>query len=265
MLTSLDDTPWHQLPTTFDHVGTSDPRFFDRLWFAASDRVGASGPAVHDRRVPEHERRRRRVRRHRRRAPAQPARVTPAAPGVRDGLRAAAHRGRRAVRPPPPARRRQRPRRAGRARLEGVARRPGGAPALQAPVGQGARGLQPLRPGRHLQRLASRSTASAASSTNGGRAATTPGGCVERVGITEPFTGEVAPQGAGLFAFLFYSTDAQAGHVQVVRGADGSRYLSAEAVSRATGEHGRAARTPTSPSPSSTTGGRDACARPPSM
>lgn len=34
MLTSLDDTLWHQLPTTFDHAGTSDPRFFDRYWFA---------------------------------------------------------------------------------------------------------------------------------------------------------------------------------------------------------------------------------------
>jgi hypothetical protein len=42
MLTSLDESPWHQLPTTFDHVGPSDPRFFDRLWFAASDRQGAS-------------------------------------------------------------------------------------------------------------------------------------------------------------------------------------------------------------------------------
>ena len=41
MLTELDDSVWHQLPTTFDHVGTSDPRFFDRLWFAASDRVGS--------------------------------------------------------------------------------------------------------------------------------------------------------------------------------------------------------------------------------
>lgn len=40
MLTPLDDSPWHQLPTTFDHAGTSDPRFFDRLWFAASDRRG---------------------------------------------------------------------------------------------------------------------------------------------------------------------------------------------------------------------------------
>lgn len=42
MLTPLDESPWHQLPTTFDHVATSDPRFFDRLWFAASDRRGES-------------------------------------------------------------------------------------------------------------------------------------------------------------------------------------------------------------------------------
>jgi hypothetical protein len=42
VLTPLDESPWHQFPTTFDHVGTSDPRFFDRLWFAASDRQGAS-------------------------------------------------------------------------------------------------------------------------------------------------------------------------------------------------------------------------------
>lgn len=40
MLTPMDDTLWHMLPTTFDHVGTSDPRFFDRYWFAASDPEG---------------------------------------------------------------------------------------------------------------------------------------------------------------------------------------------------------------------------------
>jgi hypothetical protein len=38
MLSPLDDTLWHQLPTTFDHVGTSDPRFFDRYWFACYSR-----------------------------------------------------------------------------------------------------------------------------------------------------------------------------------------------------------------------------------
>ena len=35
MLTSLDDSLRHQLSTTFDHVGSTDPRFFDRYWFAA--------------------------------------------------------------------------------------------------------------------------------------------------------------------------------------------------------------------------------------
>ncbi len=40
MLSALDDTLWHQLATTFDHVGTSDPRFFDRYWFAAYARDG---------------------------------------------------------------------------------------------------------------------------------------------------------------------------------------------------------------------------------
>lgn len=42
MLTTLDDTLWHQLPTTFDHVGTSDPRFFDRFWYACYAPDGSS-------------------------------------------------------------------------------------------------------------------------------------------------------------------------------------------------------------------------------
>lgn len=40
MLTEMDDTLWHQLPTTFDHVHTSDPRFYDRYWFAAYEPSG---------------------------------------------------------------------------------------------------------------------------------------------------------------------------------------------------------------------------------
>jgi hypothetical protein len=40
MLTGLDDSLWHQIPSTFDHVGTSDPRFFDRYWFAAYEPTG---------------------------------------------------------------------------------------------------------------------------------------------------------------------------------------------------------------------------------
>ena len=42
MLTDLDDTLWHQLPTTFDHVGTSDPRFYDRFWFAVYEPGGGA-------------------------------------------------------------------------------------------------------------------------------------------------------------------------------------------------------------------------------
>lgn len=44
MLTVLDESPWHQIASTFDHVGTSDPRFFDQVWFAAAD--PGSGRAV---------------------------------------------------------------------------------------------------------------------------------------------------------------------------------------------------------------------------
>jgi hypothetical protein len=40
VLTPADDTLWHQLPTTFDHVETSDPRFYDRYWFAAYEPTG---------------------------------------------------------------------------------------------------------------------------------------------------------------------------------------------------------------------------------
>lgn len=42
VLGKLDDTLWHQLATTFDHVGTSDPRFFDRFWFAVYDPNGTA-------------------------------------------------------------------------------------------------------------------------------------------------------------------------------------------------------------------------------
>lgn len=41
MLVHLDDSPWHQTSTTFDHVHTSDPRFFDRFWFSAAARDGS--------------------------------------------------------------------------------------------------------------------------------------------------------------------------------------------------------------------------------
>jgi hypothetical protein len=46
MLTPYDDFPIHQLPTTLDHVGTGDPRFFDRYWFIVYDEQGRVGLAV---------------------------------------------------------------------------------------------------------------------------------------------------------------------------------------------------------------------------
>ena len=45
MLSPLDETLHHQLATTFDHAGTSDPRFFDRYWFAIYDPQGTE-PAI---------------------------------------------------------------------------------------------------------------------------------------------------------------------------------------------------------------------------
>lgn len=46
MLTPYDDFPIHQLSTTLDHAGTSDPRFFDRYWFIVYDEQGRIGLAV---------------------------------------------------------------------------------------------------------------------------------------------------------------------------------------------------------------------------
>ncbi|MBI4299644.1 MAG: hypothetical protein HY677_00805 [Chloroflexi bacterium] len=40
MLISLDDTLLHQIPSTFDHAGSSDYRFFDRYWFSLFDTKG---------------------------------------------------------------------------------------------------------------------------------------------------------------------------------------------------------------------------------
>lgn len=42
MLNPLDDTMWHQIAEPFDTVGTSDHRFFDRMWFAATDPNGGT-------------------------------------------------------------------------------------------------------------------------------------------------------------------------------------------------------------------------------
>ncbi len=46
MLTKLDDTLRHQAATTFDHVISSDPRWFDRHWFCAYHPEGEVGIAT---------------------------------------------------------------------------------------------------------------------------------------------------------------------------------------------------------------------------
>jgi hypothetical protein len=60
-------------------------------------------------------------------------------------------------------------------------------------------------------------------------------GVRERVGVPEPFTGAVPAAGGSMFAFLFFSTDTHGGHVQVTR-RDGAHHLTAQIVDRTTGE-----------------------------
>ena len=40
MLTAQDDLIGHQLPTTYDHVGTSDPAWMERLWYTGHPKSG---------------------------------------------------------------------------------------------------------------------------------------------------------------------------------------------------------------------------------
>lgn len=40
MLTAQDDLIDHQLPTTYDHVGTSDPAWMERLWYTGHPKAG---------------------------------------------------------------------------------------------------------------------------------------------------------------------------------------------------------------------------------
>jgi hypothetical protein len=65
-------------------------------------------------------------------------------------------------------------------------------------------------------------------------------GVRERVGIPEPVTSASPPSAGGsLFAFLFYSTDAYGGHVQVAQRAGGPRAVTARITGREPGAEGR--------------------------
>jgi hypothetical protein len=236
MLTPLDDSLWHQLPTTFDHVGTSDPRFFDRLWFAASDRVGGGalqftmgvyqnmnvvdGGAVFISGGRQHNLRVSRTLRPHYTPDSGPLAIDVREPMKRIGLSVA-------------------PNATGvSAELEWIAADP----------------PQEERP--HFARLSGRiledysrydqiGTCEGWFEIEGERHAVDAWwacrdhswGVRERVGIPEPVTGPAAatPSGGGLFAFLFYSTPEFSGHVQVTRRAEGLNHSTVEIVDRGTG------------------------------
>lgn len=230
MLTEFDDSVWHQLPTTFDHVGTSDPRFFDRLWFAASDRRGGATlqftigvyqnmNVVDGGVVAIIDGRQHNLRVSRQLRPIYKTECGPLSVRVVEPFKHIRleidHDG-------------------FRGRLDW----------------QGA--LPPQEESQHFRRLAGRvledyarydqtGSCSGWLELEGRRVAVDDWwscrdhswGVRERVGIAEPRTGEFPPPVGGLFAFLFYSTSAYGGHVQVARGGDGTRYLSASILDAA--------------------------------
>jgi hypothetical protein len=239
MLTELDDSPWHQLPTTFDHVGTSDPRFFDRLWFAASDRQGHGalqftmgvyqnmnvvdggfvviiGGVQHNLRVS-------RQLRPRYESDCGPLRIDVRDPMKRIGLSIAPNES-------------------------------GVSGELEWTATDPAQEERPHYARSHGRILEDYSRYDQIGECSGwlevsGRRIEVDSwwscrdhswGVRERVGIPEPVTSPPAAGGAlggGLFAFLFYSTADHAGHVQVTRRPDvGSGHVTAEIVDRASGE-----------------------------
>lgn len=235
MLTELDDSVWHQLPTTFDHVGTSDPRFFDRLWFAASDREGGGalqftlgvyqnmnvvdgGFVVISEGVQRNVRVSRQLR-PRYESACEPLKVEIREPLRRIGLSVA-------------------PNASGvSAELEWTATDP---PQEERPH-------YARLSGRVLEDYSRYDQIGACSGwveIDGRRIEVDSWwscrdhswGIRERVGIPEPVTGPppVASTG-GLFAFLFYSTPEYAGHVQVTRRVDGLQHVTAEITERSSG------------------------------
>jgi hypothetical protein len=236
MLTTLDDSPWHQLPTTFDHVGTSDPRFFDRLWFAASDRVGGGalqftmgvyqnmnvvdGGVVFIADGRQHNLRVSRSLRPRYESQCGPLAIDVREPMKRIGLSVAPNASGISAElewlasDPPQEERPHYARLSGRV-LEDYSR--------YDQIGSCA-GWFDIEGQRHEVD----SWWSCRDHSWGVR---------ERVGIPEPVTGPpaAAAQGGGLFAFLFYSTPDHAGHVQVTRRAEGLNHSTVEIVDRATG------------------------------
>jgi hypothetical protein len=234
LLTPLDDTPWHQVPTTFDHVGTSDVRFFDRLWFAASDRRGGGAlqftigvyqnmNVVDGGFVVVHDGRQHNVRVSRQLRPTYDTSCGPLRIDVLEPLR----RIRLSVAP-----------------NEGTVHGELEWRGTFAP--QEERHHFNRSWGRILEDYARYDQIGELSGwlvVDGERIELDDWwgcrdhswGVRERVGVPEPYTGEVAPPGASMFAFLFFSTSTHGGHVQVTR-RDGADHLTAEIIDRETGE-----------------------------
>ena len=233
MLTPLDDSPWHQLPTTFDHVGSSDVRFFDRFWFSAANPgaaqtlqftigvyqnmnvVDGGFVVIHDGR--QHNLRVSRQLRPTYDTSCGPMRFDVIEPLQRIALTVSDNAG-------------------------GVA---GELEWTSSFTAQEERHHFVRQWGRVLEdysRYDQIGTVSGRLTIDG-----TPidvdswwacrdhsWGVRERVGIPEPFTGEVPQRTGSLFAFLFFSTDTHGGHIQVsVR--EGATHLTAAVVDRSTG------------------------------
>lgn len=234
MLTPMDDTLWHQLPTTFDHVGTSDPRFFDRYWFAASDPNGAGtlqftlgayqnmnvmdGGFVAIRSGRQHNVRVSRALRPRYEAACGPLRVEVVEPLER--VRLFVDPGSHGI----------------QAELEWIATLPAQEEASRFTRVRG----RIVEESRRFDQIG---TCNGWLSLAGGERVELDHwwatrdhswGVRERLGIEEPVTGPAAPPSAGsLFAFLFFSTDSLGGHVQLAQFSGRPDYFTTEIARRA--------------------------------
>jgi hypothetical protein len=233
VLTPLDDTPWHQLPTTFDHVGTSDPRFFDRLWFAASDPQGGSAlqftlgvyqnmNVVDGGFVAVFDGRQHNLRVSRQLRPGYDVAVGP----LRIDVVKPMHHIHLSIAPNPGT---------VHGELDWIAQTPAQEERHHFNRSWG-RVLEDYRRYDQIGRL------SGALDVDGRRCAIDSWwacrdhswGVRERVGVPEPYTGEVAAPVGGFFAFLFFSTETHSGHVQATR-RGGTEHVTVEILDRASG------------------------------
>jgi hypothetical protein len=233
VLSHLDDSPWHQTASTFDHVFTSDVRFFDRLWFAASDRRGRSAlqftlgfyqnmNVVDGGVVVIVDGKQHNVRVSRQLRPTFETRCGPLSFEVLEPMQ----RLRLSVAP-------------NEGNVSGELIWTATMPAQEERV-HFARSW-----GRILEEYSRYDQTGSVSGTLDVAGTTVElddwwacrdhsWGVRERVGVPDPYTGEVPSPGASMFAFLFYSTDDFGGHVQASR-RGGSSHMTAEIIDRHSG------------------------------